>query len=83
MKILLSDGSVFYIGNTDNRFTEINSHAYCVGSDIIYGVTEDGDLYRINPDTNPRYLEEITTSSRVIGSTYDSENDEYLPITEY
>lgn len=80
MKLLLSNGEYFYVQQNNIKLLNSNNSVFVVGGDILYGVTEDGSRYRIDPDYDNSHLQEATWTSRVIDAVYDPSTDTYEEI---
>lgn len=80
MRLALSNDEWFYVEQDNIKLVDIDGDIHIVGGSILYGVSESGTRYRLNPDVSTVYLEEFTTESQIVGSEYDAEEDVYTPI---
>lgn len=49
MKVELTNGDIAYIEQGTAKLVELNNHTCIVGNSTIYGVTENGDRFRLSP----------------------------------
>lgn len=77
MRFGLSNDEWFYVEQNDIKLIEIDGDYHIVGGQILYGISESGTRYRLNPDVSTKYFEEYTTEYRIIDAIYDPVNDTY------
>lgn len=80
MRVGLSNDEWFYIEQNDIKLVLINDKFHIVGGQILYGISESGERYRLNPDVSTCYLEKFSIESTVVDSVYNAEEDVYDPV---
>lgn len=80
MRLALSNDEWFYVEQNNVKLVDINGEYHIVGGSILYGVSESGTRYRLNPDVSTSFFEEYSVSSQIVGSEYDVEEDVYIPV---
>ena len=66
MKLLLSNGDTLFVQQNDIKLVKLNNSIHIVGNDILYGITDNGTRYRLNPESSTTRLEIAGTENRVI-----------------
>lgn len=77
MKILLSNGHYLFVQQNNIKLVNINNHINIVGDECLYGISDTGVRYRLNPESSTTRLELATTENRVIDAIYDPVTDTY------
>lgn len=95
MRVELTSGEIAYIEQGDIKLVEIDGHTSIVGNTALYGVTENGERFRLNPSfsSNSGYnlynLDYYEYVSSNYGGSYQwvSSNDEIewssVPVSMY
>lgn len=77
MRLQLSNGDYIYVQQNNIKLVDINGDINIVGNDILYGITENGVRYRLNPEISTTRLEIAGTENRIIDAIYDPVTDTY------
>lgn len=77
MILHLSNGDTFYVQQDNIKLVKLNNSIHIVGNDILYGITDNGTRYRLNPESSTTRLEIAGTENRVVDAIYDPVTDTY------
>lgn len=77
MILYLSNGDKFYVEQNNIKLLQNNNHIYVVGDNSLFGITEDGTRYCINPEYDNEHLKEGVFVRRVVDAIYDPATDTY------
>lgn len=80
MRLALSNDEWIYVQQNDIKLVYIDGYYHVVGDECLYGISESGTRYRINPSNSTYLVEEYEIVQQVVDTIYDVENDTYDPV---